>query len=448
MKKIREIYSKIENIFITCLIPLGILYLVFVVPYHVPDEAPHIIRAYETYQGEFIASLNEEGKHRAIIPKDFKNLNLSNLKNYETLKEQMSQATNYDEVEEAYTEAQAYPGIVYLISGLGMLIGKLFNLNIITAMYIARLFNFTFFAVLSYFAVKKIPFGKLLLSAYILMPMVLQQAASVSPDSVINAVCIFFIAYVLHLAFAAKKISKKEIAMIIAMSAFIAIAKVVYLPIVFLLLLLIQNKNIDRKQKTFLIVSSIIIAVIVGGTWYLYQTRYQDEREYVKERNINSTEQIKNIIFNPIGYLGTLKNTINQMGATYLFDMVGASLGWQNIAVPQLMIIMYLILILMAGWLENHKVTFSNRQKIFAILISLSVIILVFTGLYIGWTEVGAKIIVGVQGRYFIPIAILLTLTMCFKNNYVEIKNIKTICFILIALINFSAISSIIQFFQ
>ena len=102
----------------------------------------------------------------------------------------------------------------------------------------------------------------------------------------------------------------------------------------------------------------------------------------------------------------------------------------------------------MAGWLENHKVTFSNRQKIFAILISLSVIILVFTGLYIGWTEVGAKIIVGVQGRYFIPIAILLILTMCFKNNYVEIKNIRTIYFILIALINFSAISSIIQFFQ
>ena len=206
-----QYHEKIEKIFLSLVIPIGMLYLVLMVPYYVPDEAPHIIRAYETYRGEFIASLNEEGKHRANIPVDLKNINLSNLKDYRTLQEQLNQSTDYQTKEEAYTEAQSYPGILYLFSGIGMLIAEGLNLNIVIGMYMARICNFIFFILLAYFAVKKIPFGKLLLSGYFLMPMMLQQAASVSPDSMINAIAIFFIAYALYLAFKAESIRKREI---------------------------------------------------------------------------------------------------------------------------------------------------------------------------------------------------------------------------------------------
>lgn len=439
--------EKTEKIFLSFLIPLGLLYLVLVIPYYVPDEAPHIIRAYETYQGEFISSLNEEGKHRAVIPKDFKDLKLTNLHDYITLKEQISKKTDYSNCEEAYTEAQSYPGILYLISGLGLAIGRIFKINIIFAMYLGRMFNFIFFLVLAYYAIKKIPFGKLLLSTYLLMPMVLQQAASVSPDSVINSITIFFISYVIYIVYRNEDLKKIEIAMVIAMSAFIAVAKVVYLPLVFLLLLLIQNKAISKNKKIFVIVTSTVIAVILGGFWYMYQGRYQDERDYVQERNINATEQIKGILTNPVGYLAVLGNTLDKMGLTYLYGMIGDSLGWQNIQVAPYMILLYLIILICSIWFEKHEKTFNKKQKIFSLIIALGTIILIFTALYAGWTDVGAGIIVGVQGRYFIPVAILILLSMCLKNNYVKIKNIEVIYFVLISLINLSAILSIQQFF-
>ena len=143
--------NNLEKKFLLILIPIGILYLLFIIPYHVPDEAPHIIRAYEVYNGEFISSLNEDGKHRAIIPKDFIEINLSNLYNYDTLKNQLSKKTDYKINKEAYTEAQGYPGILYMISGLGMKIGQILNLNIVLSMYLARIFNFIFFVVLAYY---------------------------------------------------------------------------------------------------------------------------------------------------------------------------------------------------------------------------------------------------------------------------------------------------------
>lgn len=440
--------EKIEKIFLSFIIPIGMLYLVLLLPYYVPDEAPHIIRAYEVYRGEFISSLNENNQHRAVIPKDLADIKLNNLNSYLTLQEQLSKKTNYNECIEGFTEAQSYPGILYLISGLGLKIGQILNLNIIISMYLGRIFNFIFFLIMAYYAVKKIPFGKLVLSSYLLMPMVLQQAASVSPDSLINGVCIFFISYVLYLTFKAEKIKRIEIIMCVLISIFIAIAKVVYLPLVFLLFLLIFNKKLNKKGKIILIVTSIIISILLGAFWYFYQTRYQDERDYVKERNINSTEQIKNIISNPIGFIEVIKNTTDTMGQTYLYGMIGNSLGWQNIQINDSLILLYFSLLILSVWFEKNECSFTKLQRIYVLLIALGTILLIFTAMYLGWTEVGAGIIVGIQGRYFIPIAVLLLLVMCLKDNYIKLKNIKFTYFIIITLINSLAIYEIQQFFM
>ena len=208
-----------------------------------------------------------------------------------------------------------------------------------------------------------------------------------------------------------------------------------------------QNKKITKKQKLIIIIGSITIAIILGASWYLFQTRYHDERQYVLERNINSTEQIKNILSQPLQYLKTLGNTFEKMGTTYTLDMVGLNLGWQDIQTPIATTILALFLIIISGWFEKHEVSLNKKQKIWTLLIVIGTILLVFTALYIAWTEVGAGIVVGVQGRYFIPVAILIFLCLCMRENHVKIKNIKEIYYILFCIINFCAINSVIEFF-
>ena len=112
------------------------------------------------------------------------------------------------------------------------------------------------------------------------------------------------------------------------------------------------------------IIISIILSILLGAVWYFYQTRYQDERQYVQERNINGAEQIKKILLQPVEYTKTLNHTLEEMGQTYLWDMVGYSLGWQDIQIPEFSILLALILLVTSAWVENNEKSFNWKQKI------------------------------------------------------------------------------------
>ena len=211
--------------------------------------------------------------------------------------------------------------------------------------------------------------------------------------------------------------------------------------------MLICNKKIEKKKKLIIIIGSILIGLIVGASWYLYQSQYIDEREYVQSNNINATEQIKGILSNPINYAKTLKNTFNVMGEDYLLGLVGNKLGWQSISVSDTYIIITIFILIIAGWFEKNEIAMNGKQRLWVITISFGIILLVFTAMYISWSIVGSQIISGVQGRYFIPTAILILLCLSLKNNYLKIRHIKTIFMCSMILINIIAIKSIIQFF-
>ena len=73
---------------------------------------------------------------------------------------------------------------------------------------------------------------------------------------------------------------------------------------------------------------------------------------------------------------------------------------------------------------ENQKSYFSLKQKIFIVAVALIVIALISTAIYIQCTanfiELNHSTIVGLQGRYFIPIILVLTMivgNINFKIN-------------------------------
>ena len=105
--------------------------------------------------------------------------------------------------------------------------------------------NYILVLVLGYISIKKIPFGKILLAVYLMIPMMLQQATAISVDSLMNAIIIFFISYILSLMFNNENLKKKEIIILLVLSAFIGLSKVTYIPLLGLgLILLIRKKDL------------------------------------------------------------------------------------------------------------------------------------------------------------------------------------------------------------
>lgn len=437
--------GKLEKIVISFLIPIGMLYLVFMLPSQVPDEQSHLRRAYEISEGVLIGRKDSI----SVIPKDLKTKIKPNIETYRQFSQNLAGGTNYEDKIEAYNSAATYPFILYLFSSIGFLIARIFSLNILLGCYLAKLMNFIVFLVSAYYILKMIPFGKMAMTAIMFMPMFLHQATSTSADCLVNLVIMLFVAFLLHLRFKEEKVKKKEGVILVILGMIIGIVKYVYLPILGLALILIPTKNMSKKYKIVLITILFTLSVIAAGGYYIFSGTYETTfTTYFETNNVNAQEQIKGILTNPLGYLKTLKFTLSNMTETYLYQMIGNLLGWLCISVKNIWIVAYLIVMLASCFIEKNEVTLKTWQKVLLSLIAIGIIILIITGMYITWTRVGNIIVDGVQGRYFIPVAVIVLLCLCKKDNYIKIKNIEYKLPIVLCLLNLPALSAIYHFFM
>lgn len=128
---------------------------------------------------------------------------------------------------------------LYWISGFGVLIGYWLHLGFAATLYLGRLANLLFFAFLAAWAVKRTPVAKPAFAVAALLPMTLHLAASYSRDSNLLALCLFFSALLLDLAFGPREhIGWKQLVLPVVLAVLIVPSKVVYLPLAGLILLI------------------------------------------------------------------------------------------------------------------------------------------------------------------------------------------------------------------
>lgn len=436
--------KKIEKIFISFIIPIGMLYWIFMMPSQVADEMAHLWRAYEVSEGIFISSNKNETK----VPKDL----IHNIKPYVGNYSQMVSVTNdtpeFNDLESVNNTAKTYPATLYLFSGFGFFIGRIFKLSFIISAYLAKLFNFIIFIIAGYYIIKIIPIGKFAMFTLLFTPMVLHQATSTSADAMVNISCLLFISYSVKLLFKKEKILTKELVLYFIIAVFISIAKYVYLPLIGISFLFIKRKDLDFKGK-IIIISSIIISGIVAIVCYKYSLTYPGAYDdYLNQVGANSTLQLKYMKENPLKALEMIRNTLVTNGNTYLKEAMGLKLGWANIFVNDLWIGLFIIILFASCYLEKNEFVLNMIQKSWMILISFGIICLIIIGLYISWTPVGLEISTGIQGRYFIPIIPLILLCLSLKENYIKIKNIEYKLPIILSIINIPVIMTVIKFFS
>lgn len=417
------------------LIPIIMLMFLELMPtFKSHDEIFHWLRAYDITQGHFFTEM-VDGKPRATFPEEvceigtFKsntNINYADLK--KQIKEQITEDGNKTII--TLSTTAIYHPMQYIPQAFGIWISKLFTNKPIIMAYMARIMNMLITAVILYFALKNMPFGKKILLILICLPISIESFTSMSSDGITNAVAFFFTAYVLKLFNEKdKKLSIKNKVILLISAIVIALCKIVYLPIVGLLLILPKNKFKNRKDKTATIGIIMGIAIIANITWLVISMSY-----LATYKNGNSAYQIMNILTNPIEYLQTLFNTINMYGGNYLYSLFGGEIGWNE------HVKLYSIVPIVLGGLytffavtdEEIKNKFSTYQKTIIILILIAIAGLIFTSLYIQWTPLFTyDYILGVQGRYFIPIMPLLALGVLnnfkVKNEYTEETKLKVI---------------------
>ena len=427
----------IEKIYLLIIIPISICYCILLIPHAIPDENSHYFKAYsisEGIYGKVKINYIPADSIRRVVDAD------TRYASYEQINKEIEETTDYSVMISTEGTANGYAALLYYPSSIGIKIARGLNLNAYIGYYMGRMINLIIMIVGGFLCIKLIPYGKKVMLIYLLNPMYIHQGVSLSADSLTNTFCLIFISYVLSLVHNRDKYNNSIFAYLwIFILGFLVIkAKTVYFPLLLLLLLLL------RRDKSIKVSKKIINKLKIIGIFLIV---------YIVLSNLVFTDAvysltIQNVILHPFDMLNFTINTIVQRGSAYLTTFCGSSLGWLNIDVRSTYVILYIIILLLSPFMdENSNIKVPRREKSLYIIIVLTITILMHAGFLAVYykDQFTRGYIELLQGRYFIPFAILLLLPFVKKKKAIKINDY--LVYIILVIIHINVLIDIVLYF-
>lgn len=423
--------KKPEDIFLSLAIPIGTLFCFVLIPGAIPDEPFHYNIILQMAKGNFL-----------LKPYDVKIL--------------QPDVANYSMIKDALTDNKAihfisylddlriggYPQILYFPATIGMIIARSLGTTLVTSFYFSSYFNFLSFIILGYLAMKYMPFGKYILLIYLLNPMNIHQCVSMSADSLINSCCILFFAYILHIKFRKEKFDTKDGVILGILSLVVLCSKQAYIPLLLLLLLIKDKIKLNNGKMNLKFWIPVISAIIIYVVYYVYS--YIAAHNFTPESanlvtNLitpqHSYSKLQYLFLNPLNVIYLVLHTIATNYNFYIMSFAGYKLSWLNTIMPEVIIYLYFTLFIFTILTNKEKWDINSDDKKIIFISYILVILLIFGGMYVEWGDSRVLLVQGIQGRYFIPINLLLIM-MLTKRPYLKIDNRNLIIVLTILFIN------------
>lgn len=327
----------------------------------------------------------------------------------------------------------------YYLSGLGITVGRLLNLNPIRTFLLGRFFNLLFFVSIISLAIYKTPKGKLIMMVLALTPISLQQGMSYSYDAIVIPLC--FLISALSLKLYSKDFHKLDYLILLCATALLIPTKqFAYLPFALIPWIYLIIKRFSFKHLmvgiSLIIVAGVICYALINQNLVPVSIKNMlANRKYVAWAKSYSYSLLA-LIKDPVLSLKIIAATVYQHTDFYLNSMIGKDLGWFEIVLP-VIYPAFISLITLAVLFDKEK---QENSKVFwlnAILMIALTILFIYMGMLISWTPKNYLAIEGVQGRYLIAIVPLILIFISDKIKLQitgnQIKS-KLIVFLLIIL--------------
>ena len=391
-------------------------------PYQAPDEQHHFLRAYQISEGKLAANW-DNNVGRGELPLSI----FQTTESFAALQHNIG-TTSFAAIGDAlriplkpqirveYVLATAhYSPLSYLPQAIGIGIGRMMEWPPLVLMYLGRIFNLWAWMGLGYMALRIAPeFGRPLL-LLILMPMSLFMAASVSPDAMINGLA--FVVTALAFDAAIKKsgsensvVSWRWVAAFALSTAALAMAKAAYLPLAGLIFVVPATRFGGPKRFAKIL---LVVVIANAGLVILWtrQTPGLDIVTYLGNPYVSARRQFDFLLGHPKALLLIPIASAQRDGLLVILSFVGR-LGWLNIQLSPVFVVVYLALLLMACRPGTEGPTFSRTWRVAAVtaVVAIASVEALLLLLDLIWTSVGSVRVDGLQGRYFIPIAAALLL--------------------------------------
>ncbi|MFQ6807611.1 MAG: DUF2142 domain-containing protein [Blautia sp.] len=422
---------KLEYIYLTLGLTFGMVFVLSLPPYTAPDEGTHISTTY-AFVSEFLGEdpIFDEANH--VISRgtdgDIGGEAQVSLVKFHDLYEAVKYPSGDLERDFARGGKLDVPFTCYLPQILGVLLGVLLKFSGFWTLYLGKVFAMLFFTICIFFSIKLIPWGKMVIMTVALLPMSMELASSFSYDCVLNALCILFISYTLHLICKKDKVTWKDFLFLGIIICVIAPCKMFYFLIAGMLYLIPKEKY--KSKKTYWMMNT---GILVAGLAVLIIMRFQFLTSHVGGATPSAIEDAT-VNYSIATILGDIPHSISVLFNTaiiksefYYNSMWGNQLGSLQVYIPTFVITSFVLVLFTAGVCTTREERVICEPDAKFRLVNLGLSLLMFLGilaaLWIGWTPVTYGVIEGVQGRYFLPFLPMIFLSMRNKTFLLQ-KNI------------------------
>ena len=405
----------------------GTVYAFIVPPFQAPDEFNHFYRSWQITDGRLVAIKTNDNRVGAELPQSLERIStpfralpfhFENKTSKDTILKLLKiplgsdKTTFFD-----FPNTGLYAPTAYLPQAFIIFILKKLKCTPLSIFYATRLITLLFWAFIIYFALKTTPVAQSLMGFMALLPSSLFINSGNNADVISNALSFLIIAFVLKWLFEKDAILKRDLIIWTVATAIVSLNKIVYCPMVFLILLVEKEKfgNFKNKIAFSTIILLLNLSLII---WWIsiirplqitfddYNPLYRTLTPQPLNEQVNHLAQLDFISHHPFQYLKILSFSLLKSAPHTLIHYLG-KFGWEKNYFPiALNFTLFLVLILRG---VSDSLFLPNKKRLRQIqlsflLVALAMTIGVATFLYLNSCAVGSDFIFNLSGKYFIPI--------------------------------------------
>lgn len=433
-----------------CYLPVGlvfgVIFMFIIPPYVTPDEPSHIWSTY--YVSNMVLGYETQDPNATMALRVCEVASplqsMITRASYNQIFEYMVMPIGEDGavLMDTYNQYNT-PLYMYIVPSIGVTLGRLLSLGVVPTLLLGTLGSMLLFVFSAYYALKKVPFGKMIIAGFCLLPMVLQQTSSFSYDSMVISATLVIIALGLRWCFTENRPTTSEIVVFLIYSVLLIGGKGgAYSVFCFLPLLYGLSKEKIKVlwndyKKPIIILLIMFVVIMFSGTLktVLNSSAATSNQEISEETGVvEEVEEPKHII----GWAGEEGYTISWVlehpmetvrvwyytflcnWSFYLYTMFGSSLGWWQIGIPVWVIWIYGVMALVNTISVKGDRYMTIPDRIWVTLISALSCAMFMAAMFFFWSPMSYGVIVGIQGRYFLPP--YLAMMYCIRNKRMALK--------------------------
>ena len=387
----------------------GSLFVVSSPNLDIPDENAHFARA--LYVADF----------HAYLPKKDKDLKVSDDVSKVTKEFRVPlKQTGLDKIKVSFKKVHSSLFIVtnassfipYIPQVIGVWIARILGLSLLWLVILGRFCNLVCYALITRLAIKKAKGFEILFGSIALLPMCVYLAASFSTDGMVNALTFYLIAQFCYLINRDQKVSLRDMIIFTALSLVLATMKLPYVLLVGLLLFIPKEKMTIKKNYLY----SALLIFVTAILSFLWLKQSSDINASKVTHGANPVNKIKFTIAHANVFFKTfLREWLNLIPSKIdsLFTFGWLTYGLGNIS-RYYLIFLSCILLMTPQTLPLPKIS-----KIGTGLVATGISIGILMTSYLMWGQTADISFLGVQGRYFTGVLLLLGLFVnCSKVFY------------------------------